>query len=136
MIKCECYPNHQCCKHYHTCELWIPTNDTYTSLIRELNAELKQLEFLKQRKNDYWRVLQEINDQKYTEIILVNGEEVKVPKLNALGEYILRPEHVQVGLNYNSISQEIKDTESIIRELRREEHNILKILKKRADKYD
>lgn len=43
---------------------------------------------------------------------------------------------MQVGLNYNVISQEITDTKLIIRELRRKENNILKILKKRADKYD
>ena len=36
---------------------------------------------------------------------------------------------MQVGLNYNTISQEITDTKIIIWELRRKENNILKILK-------
>ena len=57
----------------------------------------------------------------------------RVPKKNVLGEEILEPEHVQIGLNYNVICQDITDTESIIRELRRIEHDILKILKKRVD---
>ena len=56
-----------------------------------------------------------------------------VPKKNAVGENILEPEHVQVGLNYNVICQDITDTESILRELRRIERDILKILKKRVD---
>ena len=65
----------------------------------------------------------------YTETI--NNK--RVPKKNALGEDILEPEHVQVGLNYKIICQEISDTESILRELRRIERDILKILKKRVD---
>ena len=43
---------------------------------------------------------------------------------------------MQVGLNYKVISQEITDTEAIIRELRRREKDILKILKKRANLSD
>ena len=42
---------------------------------------------------------------------------------------------MQVGLNYKVISQEITDTEAIIRELRRRENDILKILKKRDNGY-
>ena len=52
------------------------------------------------------------------------------------GESILKPEDVQVGLNFNVISKEITDTETIIHELRIRENNILKILKKRAKKYE
>ena len=59
-----------------------------------------------------------------------------MPKKNARGEPILQPEEVQVGLDYNIISQEISDTEAIIRVLRIKENNILKILKKRANKYE
>ena len=43
---------------------------------------------------------------------------------------------MQVGLNFNIISKEITDTETIIQELRIRENNILKILKKRAKKYE
>ena len=43
---------------------------------------------------------------------------------------------MQVGLNFNVISKEITDTETIIHELRIRENNILKILKKRANKYE
>lgn len=53
-----------------------------------------------------------------------------MPKKNARGEPILQPEEVQVGLDYNIISQEISDTEAIIQVLRIKENNILKILKK------
>ena len=70
----------------------------------------------------------------YTETINENDEIKTVPKKNAIGEDILKPEHVQVGLDYNLIFQEISDTESIIRELRRIEKDILKILKKRNEK--
>jgi hypothetical protein len=97
---------------------------------------LNILQGLNQRKQDYFQIFHEIRQQRYTEKLVIDGRLQKVPKLNARGEYILKPEDVQVGLNYNLIFQEINDTESIIRELRRKENNILKILKKRADKYD
>lgn len=84
---------------------------------------------LNQRKQDYVKILSEIKQGVYTET--VNGK--SVPKKNVLGEDILEPKHVQIGLNYNVICQDITDTESILRELRRIEHDILKILKKRVD---
>ena len=136
MIKCDCYPNHHCCKHFHTCEFWIPMNKSYSELLRELNFELTHLRELNQRKSNYFKVLKEIQDLMYSITVCIRGALVQVPKINAVGDYILRPDDVIVGLNYNVISQEIRDTESIIRELRKKEHNILKILKKRADKYD
>ena len=136
MMKCDCYPNHHCCKQLNICELWIPINPTYSELLRELNFELKHLKELHERKNNYFKVLAEIRDLKYTVPVCIKGALVQLPKINALGDYIIRPDDVIVGLNYNVISQEIKDTESIIRELRKKEQNILKILKKRADKYD
>lgn len=136
MIKCDCYPNHHCCKHFHTCEFGIPMNTTYSTLSRELTFELRHLENLKQRKNNYFKVLSEIRELKYAVTTCINGKLVQVPKLNALGDYIIKPDNVIVGLNYNVISQEIKDTENIIRELRRKEQNILKILKKRVDQND
>lgn len=136
MIKCECYPNHHCCKQLHTCEFWIPMNKTYSDLIREINFELKHLKELQSRKNNYFKVLSEIQDLKYTVTVCIKGALMQVPKINAVGDYIIKPDNVIVDLNYNVISQEIKDTESIIRELRKKEQNILKILKKRADKYD
>lgn len=135
MIKCECYPNHEICKNLNRCEFWIPLNQNYESLLRELTYEMKRLESLKQRKQDYFKILSEIQESRYTKTIVINGKLTKVPKLNAIGNYILKPEDVVVGLNYNVISQEIKDTESIIRELRKKEQNILKILKKRVGKY-
>lgn len=136
MIKCESYPNHHICRHFNSCEFWIPINSTYVGLLKDIIFELKHLEELKQRKVYYFEVLSEIVDFKYSRTLCIKGKLVRVPKLNALNEYITKPEDVIVGLNFNVISQEIKDTESIIRELRRKEQNILKILKKRADRYD
>lgn len=136
MMKCEYYPNHHICKNLNSCEFWIPINKNYQQLLRQLNYELKLLETLKQRKRDYFKILSEIQELKYITTVNIQGKLTQVPKLNAKGEYIIKPEDVIVGLNYNVISQEITDTESIIRELRRKEQNILKILKKRADKYD
>jgi len=136
MMKCDCYPNHEICKNRNTCELGVPLNEKLKQLYGQLSYELNILEGLNQRKQDYFQILYEIRQQRYTEILVIDGRLQKVPKLNARGEYILKPEDVQVGLNYNLIFQEINDTESIIRELRRKENNILKILKKRADKYD
>ena len=72
---------------------------------------------------------------RYTEIVAIDRRLKRVPKKNARGESILKPEDVQVGLNFNAISKEITDTETIIHELRIRENNILKILKKRANKY-
>ena len=136
MMKCECYPNHHICKNLNSCEFWIPLNKNYQQLLRQLNYELKELQTLKQRKQEYFKILSEIQESRYSKTLNIQGKLTQVPKLNARDEYILKPEDVIVGLNYNVISQEITDTESIIRELRRKEQNILKILKKRADKYD
>jgi len=136
MMKCDCYPNHEICKNKNTCELEVPLNEKLKQLYGQISYELNILQGLNQRKQDYFQILYEIRQQRYTEILVIDGRLQKVPKLNARGEYILKPEDVQVGLNYNLIFQEINDTESIIRELRRKENNILKILKKRADKYD
>ena len=136
MMKCDCYPNHEICKNRNTCELEVPLNEKLKQLYGQISYELNILQGLNQRKQDYFQILYEIRQQRYTEILVIDGRLQRVPKLNARGEYILKPEDVQVGLNYNLIFQEINDTESIIRELRRKENNILKILKKRADKYD
>ena len=136
MMKCDCYPNHEICKNRNTCELEVPLNEKLKQLYGQISYELNILRGLNQRKQNYFQILYEIRQQRYTEILVIDGRLQKVPKLNARGEYILKPEDVQVGLNYNLIFQEINDTESIIRELRRKENNILKILKKRADKYD
>lgn len=129
MFRCDCYPNHDICKNKNTCEFWIPLNQKLGQIYRQISYELFQLEKLHQRKQDYFKILSEIKQGAYTET--VNGRQV--PKKNVLGEDILEPEHVQVGLNYNVICQDITDTESILRELRRIEHDILKILKKRVD---
>lgn len=134
MIKCECYPNHEICKNKNTCEFWIPLNQRLKELYYQISYELSVLESLNQRKEDYFRILSEIKQEQYTETRFIDGRLIRVPKLNARGDYILKPEDVQVGLNYNVISQEITDTEAIIRELRRRENDILKILKKREDK--
>ena len=127
MFRCDCYPNHDICKNKNACELWMPLNEKLDKVYRQISYELFQLEKLNQRKQDYFEIQAEIKQGVYTETI--NNK--KVPKKNALGEDILEPEHVQVGLNYNIICQEISDTESIIRELRRIERDILKIFKRR-----
>ena len=129
MFRCDCYPNHDICKNKNTCEFWIPLNQKLNQVYRQISHELFQLEKLHQRKQDYLKILSEIKQGGYTET--VNGRQV--PKKNVLGEDILEPEHVQVELNYNVICQSINDTESILRELRLIEHDILKILKKRVD---
>ena len=134
MFTCDCYPNHKICKNRSACEFWIPTSPELLQVTKQLEFDLNRLNELKQRREQYHEILFEIRQFKYCKTISIAGRLTRVPKLNARGEYILRPEDVQVGLNYNVISQEIIDTEIIIRELRRKEHNILKILKKRADK--
>ena len=132
MIKCDCYPNHEICKNKNTCEFWIPLNQKLKQLNQQISYELNILESLNQRKQDYFKILDEIQDGVYTEIVAIDGRLKKLPKKNVRGEVILKPEDVQVGLNYNTISQEIRDTEIIMHELRIKENNILKILKKRG----
>ncbi|MBR2557001.1 MAG: hypothetical protein IKE95_01305 [Methanobrevibacter sp.] len=134
MFRCDCYPNHEICKNKNTCEFWIPLNQKLNQIYRQISYELYQLENLNQRKHDYFAILSEIKQGVYIETVNVDGKTITVPKKNAIGEDILKPEHVQVGLDYNLIFQEISDTESIIRELRRIENDILKILKKRNEK--
>ena len=136
MIKCEYYPNHNICKRLNSCEFWIPINKTYSDLLKELSFEFKRLKELNQSKKNYFKVLNEIYNLKYTRKLCIKGSIVAVPEINALGEYILTPQDVIVGLNYASIDQEIADTMNIIRELRKKENDILRILKKRADRYD
>ncbi len=136
MIKCECYPNHHCCRHFRTCEFGIPMNSQYSTILKEIHFELRHLDDLKQRLNNYFKILSDIQELQYAVTLCINGKLDLIPKLNALGDYIIKPDDVIVDLNYNVISQEIKDTENIIHELRKKEQNILKILKKRADKYD
>lgn len=131
MFRCDCYPNHDICKNKNTCEFWIPLNQKLDQVYYQISYELFQLEKLHQRKHDYFKILSEIKQGVYTET--VNGRQV--PKKNVLGDDILRPKDVQVKLDYNIISQEITDTEAIIRVLRIKEKNILKILKKRANKH-
>ena len=105
MIKCDCYPNHEICKNKNTCEFWIPLNQKLKQLNQQISYELNILESLNQRKQDYFKILDEIQDGVYTEIVAIDGR---------------------------FISQEIRDTEIIIHELRIKENNILKILKKRG----
>ncbi len=135
MFICDCYPNHDICKNKNTCEFWMPLNQKLDQVYRQISYELFQLEKLNQRKQDYFKILSEIQQERYTEIVAIDGRLKRVPKKNTRGEPILRPEDVQVGLEYNIISQEIGDTEAIIRVLRIKEKNMLKILKKRAINY-
>ena len=134
MFRCDCYPNHDICKNKNTCVFWIPLNQKLDQVYHQISYELFQLEMLNQRKQDYFKILSEIQQERYTEIVAIDGRLKRVPKKNARGEPILQPEDVQVGLNFNVISKEITDTETIIHELRIREKNILKILKKRAKK--
>lgn len=135
MIRCECYPNHEICRNKNTCEFWIPLNQKLKQINQQITYELNILESLNQRKRDYFRILSEIQHERYTEIVAIDRRLKRVPKKNARGKPILKPEDVQVGLDYNLISQEITDTEAMIRILRIKEMNILKILKKRASKH-
>ena len=91
---------------------------------------MKILERLNQRKRDYFKILSEIQREIYNEIVAIDVRLKRVPTKNARGEPILQSEDVQFGLNFNVISKEITDTETIIHELRIRENNILKILKK------
>ena len=136
MIKCDCYPNNEICKNKNTCEFWIPLNQKLKQLNQQIYYELNRFESLNQRKRDYFKILSEIQQKRYTEIIAIDGRLKRVPKKNARGEPILKPDDVQVGLNFNVISKEITDTETIIQELRSRENNILKILKKQNKKYE
>ena len=122
MIKCDCYPNNEICKNKNTCEFWIPLNQKLKQLNQQIYYELNRFESLNQRKRDYFKILSEIQQKRYTEIIAIDGRLKRVPKKNAR------------GLNFNVISKEITDTETIIHELKIREKNILKILKKRGEK--
>ena len=65
MIKCECYPNHEICKNKNTCEFWIPLNQKLKQLYQQISYELKKLESLNLRKQDYFKTLDEIHEQIY-----------------------------------------------------------------------
>ena len=59
MFNCECYPNHDICKNLNLCEFWIPLNQKYESLLRELTYELDLLD-IESKKSD---IIQDINDE-------------------------------------------------------------------------
>ena len=125
MFKCECYPNHEICKNKNTCEFRIPLNPELLQIYCQLKYELEKLNILKQRKQDYHQIAYEIKTT-YSEKTNINEKFQLVPKTNALGDHITKPEHVQTGLNYNDIL-DIQDQESIIRDLRRRKHTLLRI---------
>ena len=130
MFKCECYPNHEICKNKNTCEFRIPLNPELLQIYHQLKYELAKLNTLKQRKLEYHQIAYEIQNHMYSEKININGKFQLVPKTNALGDHITKPEHVQVGLNYNDILFVFLVQESIIRDLRRKEHTLLRTLTK------
>ena len=103
MIRCECYPNHEICRNKNTCEFWIPLNQKLKQINQQITYELNILESLNQRKRDYFRILSEIQHERYTEIVAIDGRLKRVPKKNARGKPILKPEDVQVGLDYNCL---------------------------------
>ena len=80
MIKCDCYPNHEICKNKNTCEFWIPLNQKLKQLNQQISYELKILESLNQRKRDYFRILSEIQQGRYTEIVAIDRRLKRVPK--------------------------------------------------------
>ena len=80
MIKCDFYPNHEICKNKNTCEFWMPLNQKLKQLYQQISYELKKLESLNQRKRDYFKILDEIQDGVYTEIVAIDGRLKKVPK--------------------------------------------------------
>lgn len=96
MFRCDCYPNHELCKNKNTCEFRIPLNQKLKQLNQQISYELNILENLNQRKRDYFKILSEIQQERYTEIISIDGRLKRVPKKNARGEPILQPEYVQV----------------------------------------
>lgn len=116
-------PNHEICKNKNTCEFRIPLNPELLQIYQQLKYELAKLNTLKQRKQEYYQIAYEIQNNMY-------GKFQLVPKMNVLGDNITKPEHVQVGLNYNDIMFDIQDQESIIRELRRKQHTMLRTLTK------
>ena len=132
MVTCNCYPNHEVCKNRSTCELWIDLTPELRQVNNEIEYELSKLRSLKLKKQQYNEILYEIQQGIYNETIHIYGKFYKAPKMNVLGEYIIKSHHVQVGLNYNDIVLEIKDQESIIRALRFKENRILNSLKKKV----
>ena len=112
--------------------------DTIKSKTQTIKStDILWVEYIRKFKSKKKRLLQGIvwnSTGKNTEIVAIDGRLKRVPKKNARGESILKPEDVHVGLNFNVISKEITDTETIIHELKIREKNILKILKKRGEK--
>lgn len=74
MFKCDCYPNHEICKNKYVCELGLPLNAKLNQLCSQISYELNRLMSLNQRKQDYFQILSEIRQQRYTEIIVIDGK--------------------------------------------------------------
>ena len=118
------------CKHYHTCSLIEPTNKNHSTLLREIQYWLNELDKLKQRINEYETVLKDIQNHKYSFTVNVYGHIEYAPKQNSFGVSIQYPEHVYYGWNYQKLLSEKDKLIEKIRILNRKELNMRRILEK------
>ena len=86
---------------------------------RELKFELDRLDSIRERISLFKSVEEDIDEGAY------DGQR------NFFGNLILTPSDVFVDLDLNILIREESDTINIIRDLRKRENNILKVLKRR-----
>lgn len=119
MLNCN-YPN---CKKHKTCNMREPI----TPLTTEIGYWLKELRAAKKRVKDYEEVVEDIvRYHKYSIPINVYGHIEYAPKVNAVGVFIRRPEHVFYGWHISKLKKSVKDLTEKVRELRFKELEMMR----------
>lgn len=102
-----------------TCSFRRPFSQPLYLIERELKFELDRLDSIRERISLFKSVEEDIDDGMY------DGQR------NVFGNPILTPSDAFVDLDLNILIREESDTIKIIRDLRKRENNILKVLKRR-----
>ena len=101
------------------CSFRRPFSQPLNLIERELKFELDRLDSIRERISLFKSVEEDIDDGVY------EGQR------NFFGNLILTPSDAFVDLDLNILIREESDTINIIRDLRKRENNILKVLKRR-----
>lgn len=133
MIKnCNYSTDHKNCKFQQDCQLRIPYHENLRKVEMKILDIKHEINSIKSNVLLFKNTLQEINDGKYNTSYKIMGCIVEVPKQNALGHHITRPEHVINGLNINVLKLRYDELNEDLSVYRKKELHMIKILKKRG----
>lgn len=121
------YPQHDLCKQVADCPLKY--GNTFTSKTsKEITYYLQVLDDCYKDMHLYENTLHDINRGMYN---TAHGQYNNIPKCNVMNHPITKPSDVYYNLDLERIEKNIKVTKDTISELRKEEHKVVKTLKRR-----